>query len=158
MKKILLGIVLIIFILSCKFKANYDEYIGFWETKKTSGIEVLEIRKEGKSYIYKIYSIKKPMASLMKDWKEAENVKITEKGSGTLIPKNGVLFPDYDRELSGVDEMMRFCLKDGKLYDVDGYNMKKSSGIFKGVSYMKLDGDAVSKIEKKYIFKNSKLY
>ena len=147
MKKILLGIVLMICILSCKFKANYDEYIGFWETKKTSGIEVLEIRKEGKSYNYKIYSIKKPMAALMKDWKEAENVKITEKGSGTLTPKNGALFPDYDKELSGVDEMMRFCLKDGKLYDVDGYSMKKNSDVLKGVRYVKLDEEAAERIK-----------
>lgn len=36
--------------------------------------------------------------------------------------------------------------------------MKKNSNVFKGVSYVKLDEDAVSKIEKNYIFKNSKLY
>ena len=147
MKKFLLGIVLMIFILSCKFKANYDEYTGFWETKKTSGIEVLEIRKEGKSYIYKIYSIKKPMAALMKDWKEAENIKVTEKRSGTLTPKNGVLFPDYDKELSAVDEMMRFCLKDDKLYDVDGYSMKKNSDVLKGVRYVKLGEEATERIK-----------
>ena len=54
MKKILLGIILMVFILGCKSGGDYDEYVGFWETKKTSGIEVLEIRKEGKDYIYKI--------------------------------------------------------------------------------------------------------
>jgi len=148
MKKFLLGIMLMIFVLGCKPGENYDEYLGFWETKKTSGIEVLEIRKEGKSYIYKIYSIKKSMSALTEDWKESENgVKITEKGSGTLTPKNGALFPDYDKELSVIDEMMRFYLKDGKLYDVDGYNVKKISSVFKGVSYIKLNEDAVIKIE-----------
>lgn len=148
MKKFLLGIMLMIFILGCNPGKNYDEYLGFWETKKTSGIEVLEIRKEGKSYIYKIYSIKKSMPALTEDWKESKNgVKITEKGSGTLTPKNGALFPDYDKELSAVDEMMRFYLKDGKLYNVDGYNVKKISSVFKGVHYIKLDEDAVTKIE-----------
>lgn len=43
-----------IFVLVCKYSENYGEYIGDWEVKKSSGIVVLEIRKEGKSYIYKI--------------------------------------------------------------------------------------------------------
>lgn len=47
------------------------------------------------------------MAALTKDWKESENdIKIIEKGSGILILKNGVLFLDYDKELSGIDEMV----------------------------------------------------
>ena len=54
MKKFLLGIILMVFILGCKYGKNYDKYIGYRETKKSSGIEVLEIRKEGKDYIYKI--------------------------------------------------------------------------------------------------------
>ena len=99
MKKILLGIVLMIFVLGCKSGENYDEYVGFWETKKTSGIEVLEIRKKGKDYIYKIYSIKKSMAALTKDWKEAgDGVKITEKESGKLIRKYGGLYTEKDLE------------------------------------------------------------
>ena len=99
MKKFLLGIVLVIFILGCKSGKNYDEYIGYWEVKKSSGIEVLEIRKEDKDYIYKIYSIKKSMAALTKDWKEAgDGVKITEKESGKLVRKYGGLYTEKDLE------------------------------------------------------------
>ena len=99
MKKILLGIILMVFILGCKSGGDYDEYVGYWETKKSSGIEVLEIRKEGKDYIYKIYNIKKSMVALTKDWKEAEDgVKITEKENGKLVRKYGGLYTEKDLE------------------------------------------------------------
>ena len=137
MKKILLGIVLIIFILSCKFKANYDEYIGFWETKKTSGIEVLEIRKEGKDYIYKIYNIKKSMVALTKDWKEAEDgVKITEKENGKLVRKYGGLYTEKDLEKarSEVEEFNKLSAEE-----------QKEFLIFLGIPNMKANEENLAK-------------
>ncbi|WP_435307863.1 hypothetical protein [Sebaldella termitidis] len=117
MKKILLGIILMVSILGCKSGGNYDDYVGYWETKKSSGIEVLEIRKEGKDYIYKIYSIKKSIAALTKDWKEAEDgVKITEKESGKLIRKYGGLYTEKDLEKakSEVEEFNKLSAEEQK--------------------------------------------
>ena len=149
MKKVLLMMIMIIFMLSCRSKNNYNEYTGYWEIKKSSGIEILEIKKTGKDYTYKVYEVKKAVTALMRDWEETkEGVKITEKGSGTLTPKKGVLLPDYDKELSVIDEMMRFCIKDGKLYYLDGYDAGKNSSELKTAGYVKLDEERAGKFEK----------
>lgn len=104
MKRILLVIIVMVFVLSCKTKGNYDEYVGYWETTKFSGIEVLEISRDGENYTYKIYNIKKSMAALEKDWKEAEDgIKITEKESSKLIKKYGGLYTEKDLEKAKVE-------------------------------------------------------
>ena len=99
MKRILLIIMTMIFIQSCRFKDNYDKYAGYWEIRKVSEIEVLEIRKDGKDYTYKIYSVNKSASASEKDWKEAGDVvKISEKESGKLIKKYGGLYTEKDLE------------------------------------------------------------
>lgn len=149
MKKFLFMLMLLIFIPSSKFRNNYDKYTEYWEIKKSGEIEILAIKNNRGNLNYKSYSIEKPAVNLAKGWENAENtMEIIENSNGTLTFKKGVLFPNYDKELTVVDEMMRYCLKDRKLYYLDEYNIKKRR-VEPGIEgYVRLNKDKINKIEK----------
>ena len=97
----------------------------------------MEIRKEGKDYIYKIYNIKKSMVALTKDWKEAgDGVKITEKKSGKLVRKYGGLYTEKDLEKakSEVEEFNKLSAEE-----------QKEFLIFLGIPNMKANEENLAK-------------